>query len=485
MDSVNPLPADGLDVVHQNGGDDEPSNSGEDGVVSNGLDSHVPETTETVVLNGNFENFDQSESAATGNSALKETEGTNDSVDGNNLTVSKDGEEKEVKITDQTEQSKAQKVPVKIKNAKVASSSGVRASLVKNSKIGKDKPASSAVSNGTSAIDSRLKQPSKSRSFNDRQSQLSKHPSKSDAASSQVAAEKKNPKSLKKGTLDKVQGEAEPSLTNAEDAKPRRVGTLPNYGFSFRCGERAEKRREFLNKVEEKIQAKEEEKSTLQAKSKESQEAEIRKLRKSLTFKATPMPTFYQEPAPPKVELKKIPTTRAKSPKLGRKKTSTNSESDGNGSTSSRQGRLSLQEKVLQSNTTKGITPVNQKKPIRKSLPTRLASEKTNSTAAPTSRTTTKKDAALSKATTEEKTEIVAANEEKTEIVAANEEKIEIVAADEENNTFSSETNVALPLNVVPSDKLSEEESHVNGDIIVVEENPHLTLSPEPITTVH
>lgn len=130
---------------------------------------------------------------------------------------------------------------------------------------------------------------------------------------------------------------------------------------------------------------------------------------------------------------------------------------------------------MLQSNSTKGITLVNQKKPIRKSLPTRLASEKTNSTAAPTSRAT-KKDTTLTKATNEEKTEIVAVNEEKTEIIAVNEEN---------NNTLSSETNAALPLNVVPSDKPTEEESHVNGDIIVVEENPHLTLSPEAITTVH
>lgn len=78
-----------------------------------------------------------------------------------------------VKNADHLKQSKPQKVQGKSKNAKVLSLKSASAAGVTKINDGKDFERTST-SNGSAGLNSRPTQPSKSRSFNDRQAQLSK-----------------------------------------------------------------------------------------------------------------------------------------------------------------------------------------------------------------------------------------------------------------------------------------------------------------------
>ncbi|KAF5939923.1 hypothetical protein HYC85_021090 [Camellia sinensis] len=92
-------------------------------------------------------------------------------------------------------------------------------------------------------------------------------------------------------------------------------------GLHFKCDERAERRKEFYMKMEEKMQAKEAELNQIQAKKLQKTEAEIKQFRKSLKFKATPMPSFYHEPVQRDSDNSKVVSSNTKSSKLRSKST--------------------------------------------------------------------------------------------------------------------------------------------------------------------
>ncbi|GLT61096.1 hypothetical protein SLA2020_338260 [Shorea laevis] len=142
-------------------------------------------------------------------------------------------------------------------------------------------------------------------------------------------------KSGEKESRRKKVGESQSSSTKAEPRghhKANRLNHTVNStkayakpgaaAFSFKSNERAERRKEFYMKLEEKMHAKEAEMNQIQARTQEKTEADIEQFQKSLNFKAMPMPSFYHVAVSPGSDGKKAVFSKNKVNKAQTKSTS-------------------------------------------------------------------------------------------------------------------------------------------------------------------
>ncbi|KAL3631392.1 hypothetical protein CASFOL_024376 [Castilleja foliolosa] len=120
---------------------------------------------------------------------------------------------------------------------------------------------------------------------------------KDDSKRSEIISRNRRIKEPQSSTMRKVSSEVHQreNRVNSAVRMPQPCVKQDNYRLRFKGNDRAERRKEFDTKFEEKTHAKEAKMHQLQSKTQEKTEAEIKQLRKSLNFKATPLPSFYRD----------------------------------------------------------------------------------------------------------------------------------------------------------------------------------------------
>lgn len=121
-------------------------------------------------------------------------------------------------------------------------------------------------------------------------------------ASTSMATQKENERSRKatekinptRGRVSTTTWKSESSGSHKGVNVDERRSKAASTSVVLRSNERAERRKEFFKNLEEKSNAREAERTQINSKSKEVKEAEIKKLRQNLSFKAKPMPSFYK-----------------------------------------------------------------------------------------------------------------------------------------------------------------------------------------------
>ncbi|KAJ0095563.1 hypothetical protein Patl1_15301 [Pistacia atlantica] len=143
-------------------------------------------------------------------------------------------------------------------------------------------------------------------------------PKTQDSESSATKSKVENKSSEKDQMRAKKVAESQPSASKNIDPRGHQT---PNR-LKQTAADSSKLQFQFYMKLEEKMHAKEAEMNQMQAKTQEKRQAEIRQFRKTLNFKATPMPSFYQATAWPGSDGNKTPATiRHKSTSPGTKST--------------------------------------------------------------------------------------------------------------------------------------------------------------------